>query len=60
MHGKCPNCQQLITYVTMDPIQAQMGSRAWQVVVSVGIDPVAIGADLTDMIGRRIAEILGR
>lgn len=70
MYGKCPKCDALVMTVDLNAVEARGGGRAWNVVtyhcqschavLSVAPDPVALGADMTQMMARRVAALLNR
>lgn len=67
MHGKCPKCEKILSFVNFNPIDAKNGPQSWKAVsyncpycysvLSVTIDPIALKADTVNEIlkglGRR-------
>ncbi len=69
-YGNCPKCEKSITHLNVHPVEAGVSGKAWhvvtylcpscQTVVGAAPDPASTGADLTDMVARRVVALLGR
>lgn len=60
MHGKCPKCEKILSYVSIDGIDAKNSRASWKAIsyncpycntmLSVAIDPVALKTDTVNEI----------
>jgi hypothetical protein len=69
MYGKCPYCKQLVSQLTISPVNAQVDFNpkafnaatylcpSCQTVLGAGLDPVSIGKDLEERIVGAVFEI---
>lgn len=66
MYGKCPQCQQLVNYVNIEPINGKVSggnefhcvsykcpNLQCNTVLGVQIDPVALKNDIVNEIGKK-------
>lgn len=64
MAGKCPKCDQMITFVRLDSIDVKASQKNWlgvayecplcSAILSVAIDPIAIKTDLVNEVVKRL------
>lgn len=64
MAGKCPKCDQMITFVRLDDIDVRGSQKNWlgvsyqcplcSTILSVSIDPIAVKTDLVNAVVKRL------